>query len=70
MRVEEVEVRDEADAERLRFIGSPTIRVDGADIEPDAGTRTDFALSCRLYEGSGVPPRELLEAALAGSSTS
>ena len=62
--VEEVEVRDNEEAERLRFLGSPTIRVDGVDIEPEARSRNDYALSCRLYRGSGMPPRELLEAAL------
>lgn len=63
-RLEEVEVRDPDDAERRRFLGSPTIRVDGEDIEPDARSRTDYAMSCRLYRGSGVPPRELIEAAV------
>jgi hypothetical protein len=64
VRLEEVEVRDPDDAERRRFLGSPTIRVDGEDIEPDARSRTDYAMSCRLYRGSGVPPRELIEAAV------
>lgn len=63
-RLEEVEVRDPDDAERRRFLGSPTIRVDGEDIEPEARSRTDYAMSCRLYRGSGVPPRELIEAAV------
>ncbi len=63
-RLEEVEVRDPDDAERRHFLGSPTIRVDGEDIEPDARSRTDYAMSCRLYRGSSVPPRELIEAAL------
>lgn len=34
--VSELEVRDGADAARLRFPGSPTVRIDGADIEPGA----------------------------------
>lgn len=60
----EVEVRDPAEATRLCFRGSPSVRVDGVDIEADAGVRTEFALSCRMYGGSGVPSRELLVAAL------
>lgn len=32
-----------------RFLGSPTIRVDGVDVEPGADTRSDFGLNCRLY---------------------
>ena len=62
--VEEVEVHDDEDAQRLRFPGSPTVRVNGVDIEPDMPSRTHFALACRTYAASGVPSRELLIAAL------
>ncbi len=62
--VEEVDVRDQQEAERLRFLGSPSIRVDGADIEPGANSRTGYALSCRMYGSAGMPSRQLLEAAL------
>ena len=64
----EVEVRDAEDARRLRFLGSPTILVDGVDIEPNARTSTDYAMSCRIYGASGLPPREMIEAALAAQS--
>jgi len=56
----EVDVRDDADAAHLRFPGSPTVRIDGVDIEPGAEARAPDALSCRMYGGSGVPPRDLL----------
>lgn len=50
------------------FLGSPSVRVDGRDIEPGAGERTDYGLKCRLYptpEGlKGTPPEPLLRAAL------
>lgn len=53
-----VESPDAAESER--FLGSPTLRIDGDDVEPDANVRTDFGLKCRLYrspEGmSGLPP--------------
>ena len=66
----EVETLD--DAERLRFLGSPTIRVDGADIEPGADRRTDFGLKCRLYrsgdDAPGQPGEDLIRAALAERS--
>jgi len=62
--VEPVRVRDAEDATRLRFLGSPTVHVNGVDIELEARTRTSYAFSCRVYGGSGVPPRELIEAAL------
>jgi hypothetical protein len=63
-RLEEVEVRDDAQARRLRFLGSPTVRVDGVDVEPDADIRRDFAIGCRVYGGTGVPSRDLVVAAL------
>jgi hypothetical protein len=55
-----VNVLDDAAAEQQRFLGSPTLRVDGRDVEPGAELRTDFGLKCRLYrteEGfAGIPP--------------
>ena len=61
--VREVEVRTLEDAERLRFVGSPSVRVDGKDIEPDAVSRREYTLSCRSYGNGGLPPKELMVAA-------
>lgn len=62
-------VASEEDATRLRFIGSPSVRVDGVDIEPLAESR-DFGMQCRLYavDGciEGVPPVHWIVAALRG----
>jgi hypothetical protein len=44
-----VEVCDPESAVRLRFLGSPTVRVDGRDVEPGAEKRGDFILACRVY---------------------
>jgi hypothetical protein len=44
-----VRVADVEAAVQRRFLGSPTIRVDGRDVEPGAGRRSDFAFSCRVY---------------------
>jgi hypothetical protein len=46
-----VEVADPDRAVLSRFLGSPTVRVDGVDVEPGAEKRRDFALSCRIYRG-------------------
>lgn len=66
--LELIAINDEASAHRLRFIGSPTVRIDGRDVEPDARGRTDVALSCRIYrtkeETRGYPDRELLRTAM------
>lgn len=36
-------------AEHERFLGSPTLRIDGQDVDPDAHQRHDYALTCRRY---------------------
>jgi arsenate reductase len=56
-------VSDLDEARRLGFVGSPTVWVQGEDIEREAAP-TEAALACRLYDGGGVPPQWLLEAAL------
>ena len=55
-------------AEQARFLGSPTVRIDGKDIDPGAGDRSDYGLKCRLYRSgektSGVPPEEWIVEAI------
>jgi hypothetical protein len=46
--VELVEVVSDEQAERERFFGSPTIRIDGEDILPP-GEGQPVGLSCRVY---------------------
>jgi len=66
LRVRAVETVEAADAER--FLGSPTLRVDGVDVDPGAADRTDFGLKCRIYRSeagqSGVPPEGWIRSAL------
>jgi hypothetical protein len=66
--VREVLVTDVSTAKRVKFLGSPTVRVNGIDIEPAARDRRDFGLMCRRYAG-GVPSRELIRAAVRSAST-
>jgi hypothetical protein len=42
-------IANDEHAQRERFLGSPTIRVDGRDIEPGADERHDYGLKCRIY---------------------
>jgi len=44
-----VKVADQETAQRLRFLGSPTIRVGGRDVDPSTEERSDYALSCRVF---------------------
>jgi hypothetical protein len=54
------------DAERLRFVGSPTLLIEGRD--PFGGTEEGFGLSCRVYttpDGlAGSPTPDQLREAL------
>lgn len=59
----EIEVKDESAAKALNFFGSPTIRVDGLDIEPAARTMLETGFACRRYPG-GLPSEEMIRAAL------
>jgi len=67
--VEEIEVLTDEDAERLAFPGSPTIRVDGVDVDPSSAAQMGTALTCRVYvteDGrfSPVPSKEMIRRAL------
>jgi hypothetical protein len=57
-----IKVESDADAERLRFLGSPSFRVDGQELWPE--TRTQYALGCRVYPSAqglrGTPTVEAL----------
>ena len=43
------DVPDQEAAQRLRFLGSPTIRVGGRDVDPYTEERSDYGLSCRVF---------------------
>lgn len=67
-----VRVESEVEAQRLRFLGSPTVRVDGIDVEEVARERDDFGLQCRVYfvagRHDGAPPSDWIAAALRGGT--
>lgn len=63
-----VQVEDEETGNRVRFPGSPTIRIDGVDIEPGFDGCEDCTPRCRVYQTGaglrGLPEREWIEAAV------
>ena len=66
--VELREVETDEEARALRFPGSPTIRIDGRDVDA-SGADGRPALTCRIYHltdgrASPIPSREQLEEAL------
>jgi len=61
--VRDVPVSTEAEAKALRFPGSPTVRVNGKDVE--AKITTCPGLACRLYSnGKGIPPEDIVRSAI------
>ena len=62
-----INVRTNEEANERRFTGSPTLRVDGKDIDPDTPT-SGFNMECRIYwvdgKPTGLPPREWIERAI------
>lgn len=61
--IEGVPVKNDAEAKALQFPGSPTIRINGNDVE-FIDTKSP-SLACRLYSNrSGVPSEEMLKVAL------
>jgi hypothetical protein len=68
-----VDIPDQQAAEQAQFLGSPTIRVDGRDVEPGADRCVEYICGCRLYQGEhslrGLPEearvRRTLQAAQA-----
>jgi hypothetical protein len=69
--IEQIQVRTDEDAGRLRFPGSPTIRVDGVDVDPEGAAQMGTALTCRVYlleDGrfSPLPSKAMIKTALVG----
>jgi hypothetical protein len=63
--IREVPITTPEEAEQRRFLGSPTVLVNGVDIDPHASQQARYGLSCRMYPGvSGLPPDAMIRAAL------
>ncbi len=63
------QIESEEQAQRERFAGSPTIRIDGREFQPTAGP---YRLTCRLYRladgrPSPLPDRDQLRAFVAAA---
>ncbi len=65
--IEMVQVRDGADAVAKKFLGSPTIRLNGVDPFALPG-QANFAMQCRVYRTpaglKGWPTEEMLRGAV------
>jgi hypothetical protein len=67
-KIAELSVTDFAQAEALAFPGSPTIRIDGKDVDPTFPDQGYRGLSCRTYivdgKRQGVPSRAMISLAI------
>ncbi|MEX5712913.1 thioredoxin family protein [Parafrankia sp. FMc6] len=67
-----VEVEGPERARTLRFLGSPTLRVDGRDVDPSAASRIDYGLQCRVHPTAdglrGSPPDDWVLDAVADAA--
>ena len=65
--VQLVKIEDVVRAKRERFLGSPSIRVEGADLWPEE--RDEYFLECRVYQTpqgmKGSPTVEMIRQKLA-----
>ena len=63
-----VRVVDDSDAVGKRFLGSPSIRIDGRDLEVSDETDAGYSMRCRRYRDGdrivGYPPKDLVLSAL------
>ncbi len=64
VKIEVVTIADNYDAVARRFLGSPSVRVNGKDLEIEEDSTTTYSMRCRIYRNdenqSGIPPKELL----------
>jgi hypothetical protein len=64
----EVNVNDASVAQKLGFLGSPSVRVNGLDVEPERRTARDYEMMCRTYvvngRREGLPSCEMLRQAV------
>jgi len=64
----EVNVSDASIAQKVGFLGSPSVRVNGLDVEPEARAAREYGMMCRTYSvggrREGLPSREMLRQAI------
>ena len=64
----EIQISDPASAHEIGFLGSPSVRVNGLDVEPTARTVHEYGKRCHTYVSDagreGLPFREVIRRAL------
>ena len=71
--IDEVNVGDASMARKIKFLGSPSIRVNGLDVEAEMRASSDYGLMCRTYaiggRREGLPSREMLRKAMSDAQS-
>jgi len=66
--VERVAVTTPEQAQSIEFLGSPTVRINGLDVEPEARVQKSYGFGCRTYIDSnkriGLPTRQMIQRAI------
>jgi hypothetical protein len=66
--VEMILVNTEENAVSRKFLGSPSIRICGEDLEYSPSEEKEFGLKCRIYQADGktqgFPPEKLIRDAI------
>lgn len=64
--VRKIKIMNEEEAKRYRFPGSPTVRINGVDVDPSTRKAEGF-VGCRIYRYKGKtydsPPKEMIVSA-------
>ena len=67
-KVIEINVSEPTIAQKVGFLGSPSIRVNGLDVEPEARRARAYGMVCRTYavdgRREGLPSHEMLRQAM------
>jgi Domain of unknown function (DUF2703) len=68
--ITQIKVTDRDHAIALAFPGSPTVRINGADIEPELPQLNSYGVACRTYlvngKRQGIPHRNWIYDAICG----
>lgn len=65
--LEEIEVTPDDDPDQLGFRGSPTVQINGRDIDPAQRGQDNCGFGCRTYGSAGVPDEAMIGRALTAS---
>jgi len=62
--IDQIEVTDHDNPAAMKFVGSPTVLVNGQDIDPTQREGGSYGFGCRTFAGEGVPSEAMIESAL------